>query len=113
MVHLTCNDGRQDRRLARLAATPPEDQPPLLVDADRVIPGQVATQLLEMIAGRYTQILIGCCVVDHLELAKEPVFEIGWDIPRSLILDEEGAQHASRKLTIMWQQEKMSRCTTL
>ena len=50
------------------AAVPSEHQPPLLVDADRVKPRQVAAQLLEMIAGRHAQILIGRRVVDHLEL---------------------------------------------
>jgi hypothetical protein len=38
------------------------------------------------------QVLIGRRVVDHLELAEEPAFEIGRDVPRLPILDEEGAQ---------------------
>ena len=64
---------------AAAAAVPPENQPPLLVDSDRVRSRQVAAQLLEMIAGRQSQILIGRRVVDHLELAEEPAFEVGRD----------------------------------
>jgi len=45
-----------------------------------------------MIARRHTQILVGRRIVDHLELPKEPVFEIGRDVSRSDILDEKGAQ---------------------
>ena len=55
-------------------------------------PCQIAAQLLEVIAGRHAQVLIGRRIVDHLELAKQAAFEIGWDVPRADILDEEGAQ---------------------
>jgi hypothetical protein len=34
-----------------------------------------------MIAGRHPQILIGCRVVDHLELTEKPAFEIRWNVP--------------------------------
>src|SRR5437660_4263265 len=64
------------------AAVPMEDQPPLAVDADRVEPRQIAAQLLEVIAGRHPQVLIGRRVVDHLELAEEPAFEVGRYVPR-------------------------------
>src|SRR5947209_7192830 len=37
------------------AAIPPENQPPLLVDADRTKSCQIAAQLLEVVAGRYAQ----------------------------------------------------------
>jgi hypothetical protein len=33
------------------AAVPPEDEPPLIIDADRVEAGQVAAQLLETMLG--------------------------------------------------------------
>src|SRR5580704_5120273 len=45
-----------------------------------------------MIAGRRPQVLIGGRVIDDLELAEEPVFEVGRDVPRPRILDEERAQ---------------------
>src|SRR5258708_2929278 len=74
------------------AAVPPEDQPPLAVDADRVEPCQIAAQLLEVIAGRRPQVLISRRVVNHLELAEEPAFEVGRNVPRPRVLDEEGPQ---------------------
>src|SRR5262245_10043675 len=77
-----------------LAATavPTEDQPPLAVDADRMEPDQIAAQLFKVIAGRHPKVQIGRRVVDHLELAEEPAFEIGRDVTRPHVLDEEGAQ---------------------
>src|SRR6266481_9177300 len=74
------------------AALPPEDHPPMIVDADRVEARQVAAQLLEMIAWRRQQVLIGSYIVDHLELAENPAFKIGRDMPRLPILDQEGTQ---------------------
>jgi hypothetical protein len=74
------------------AAVPFEDQPPLLVDADRMEARKIAAQLLEMIAGRHTQILIGRRIVNHLELAKKTAFEIGRDVPGAGILDKESPQ---------------------
>jgi hypothetical protein len=73
------------------AALPLEDQPPLLVDADRMKRRQIASQLLEMVAGRHAQVLIGCGVVEHLEPPKEAAFEIRRDVPRPHILNEEGS----------------------
>src|SRR5713226_2062773 len=66
----------ETRRFAT-AAIPPKDQPPLPVDADRMETREIAAQLLEMIAGRHAQALVGRRVVDHLELPKETAFEIG------------------------------------
>jgi hypothetical protein len=62
----------------RLAAAPipTEDEPPLAVDPDRVKPRQIAAQLLEVIAGRHLQVLIGRRVVCHLEPAKQPAFDV-------------------------------------
>jgi hypothetical protein len=74
------------------AAVPPKDEPPWIVDADRVEARRAASQLLEMIAWRHPQVLIGRRVVDYLELAEEPAFETGRDVRRLPILDEEGVQ---------------------
>jgi hypothetical protein len=71
------------------AAVPTEDQP-LAVDANRVKSTQITAQLLEVIAGWYPQVLISRDVVDHLELAEEAAFEVGWDAPRPRVRDEEG-----------------------
>jgi hypothetical protein len=59
-----------------------------VVDADRSKPRQVAAQLFEVIAERHPQVLINCPVVDHLELAKVPAFEVRRNVPRLGILDE-------------------------
>src|SRR4051794_15288926 len=64
------------------AAVPREDQPPLLVDADRMEPRQIAAQLLEMIARWDAQVLVGRGVVDHLELAEKTALEIARNVPR-------------------------------
>src|SRR3546814_5232195 len=58
------------------AAVPLEDQPPLLVDSDRMMPGQIAAQLLEMVAGRHAQVLVGYRVVDHLDRSEEHTSEL-------------------------------------
>lgn len=52
---------------------------------------QIAAQLLEVITGWHAQILIGRCIINHLELAKEPAFDIGRNTPRPNILNEEVA----------------------
>src|SRR5438105_211512 len=62
-------------RFAALAI-PAENQPPLLIDTDRMKPRQIAAQLLEMIAGRHAQVLIGRRIVDHLKLAEQPGLKI-------------------------------------
>lgn len=41
------------------AAVPPEHQPPLTIEADRLESCQIGAQLLEVIAGRHAQVLIG------------------------------------------------------
>jgi hypothetical protein len=74
------------------AAVPPKHQTPSTADAYRMVAGQVASQLFEMIAGRYPQISIGCGVVDHLELPKKPALQIGRDVARPRIIDEKDAQ---------------------
>ena len=81
-----------DVRCITVAASPMEDQPPLLVDSDRVKAIQVALQLLEMVTGWYAQVLIRRRIVNHLELPEQPVFEIGRDSVRANIVDKERPQ---------------------
>src|SRR5690606_5157996 len=66
-------------RLAALTI-PAEDQPALLVDADGMETCKIAAQLLEVIAGRHTQVLIGHGVVNHLKLAEQAGFKIWRDV---------------------------------
>jgi hypothetical protein len=90
---LTGSCGRRDKRsLLAMAAIPSEDQPPLIVDTDCMKAREVAAQLLEVVAGRSAHILVGGGIVDHLELSKQPAFEIRRNVPRAPVLDEEGAQ---------------------
>jgi hypothetical protein len=95
------------------AAVPLKDQPPLPVHSDRVELRQVAAQLLEMIAGRNSQVLIGRRVVDHLKLAEEAALEIGRDIPGPGIVNEEGAQPLVSKAQDHADDPFMGLCTTL
>lgn len=81
-----------DVRCITVTAVPTEDQPPLLVDSDRVKAIQVALQLLEMVTGWYAQVLIRRRIVNHLELPEQPVFEIGRDSVRANIVDKERSQ---------------------
>src|ERR1700733_7447841 len=74
------------------AAVPAKDEPPLLVDTDRMQALQIAPQLFEMIAGRHSQIPIRCRVVDHLNLAEQTGHQIGGNLLRSDILDKEIVQ---------------------
>lgn len=41
---------------------------------------EIATQLLKVIAGRHAQVLTGCRIVDHLELAEQSGFKMGRDV---------------------------------
>ncbi len=52
----------------------------------------MAAQLLEMVAGRRSQIAVRGRIVDHLELAEQAIFQIGRDFLRSDVVDEELAQ---------------------
>jgi hypothetical protein len=51
-----------------------------------VKPFKLPAQFLKMVAWRNAQVLICGRVVNHLKLAEEPAFEIGWDVPRTDIL---------------------------
>ena len=53
---------------------------------------QIATQLFEVVAGWNAQVLICRRIVDHLELPEETLLEIGRNISRTFVLDEEGTQ---------------------
>jgi len=59
-----------DARRLTPAAIPPEDEPPLFVNADRIETCPIAVQLFEMVAGRRPQVLICRRVVDHLDFTE-------------------------------------------
>ena len=49
-----------------LCAVPPKDQPPLAVNSDGMEHFQIAFQLFEMVAWWHAQVLVACCIVNHL-----------------------------------------------
>lgn len=53
---------------------------------------KVAPELLEVVAWRNPEILVGGRVVDHLELSEEAAFEIWRNVPRMNVANEECAQ---------------------
>jgi hypothetical protein len=61
------------------AAIPSKDQPPPPVDADRMEAVEMAPQLLEMVAGRRSQIAVRRRIVDQLDLAEQAVLQVGRD----------------------------------
>ena len=71
------------------AAIPTKDKSPLPVDPNGMKPIKIAAQLLEMVAGRHPQVLIARRVVNHLEFSEEAAFQIGRNVPRPHVRDEE------------------------
>jgi hypothetical protein len=59
------------------AVAPLEDKPPLIIDSDGMQALQFAPQLLEMIARRNAKIGVVRCIVKQLQLAKQPVLQVG------------------------------------
>jgi len=55
-----------------------------------------------VIAGRHAKILICCRIVDHLELAKDSIHEIGRNVSRADIINEEGSQPFISKAYDHW-----------
>lgn len=60
---------------------PLKDESPLLVHTYRMQSGEIASEFLEVIAWRHSQVGMTGRVVEHLELSKESVLEIGRSIP--------------------------------
>jgi hypothetical protein len=63
------------------ATIPSEDQPPLLVDSDRMETFQTTTKFFEVIAGWYPQVAIRNRIVEHLDFTEQAAFQIGWNFP--------------------------------
>jgi hypothetical protein len=53
--------------------------------------------MTRLASGRHAQVLIGRRIIDHLDLAEQTAFQIGWDFLRSNVLDEEVTQPAIPK----------------
>lgn len=108
-------------------AIPSKDEPPLFVHAYRMKTFQIAAQLLEVIAGQDTQILVRGRIVDHLELTEQAAFQIGGYFLRSNILDKEGSQpivprdgtvfigidDLGRAMSVVFSMTQRERCATI
>lgn len=63
--------------IARFAAIPSEDQSPLGVHPNAMPPLKGTGQALKTIAWRNPKIGVTGCIIDHLQLAKDPIPKIG------------------------------------
>src|SRR5262245_2007440 len=62
---------------------PSEADPPLIVDADAMLPGSIANESLESISRRYSKILQRFCCVDQQQLSMCSALDVGRKCPRA------------------------------
>jgi len=67
-----------------LTRCPAEHKPPLVGDADAVVPPQVAAQGFQAIARWRGQVLKNLRGVDHVQFPEGDRNDVGWQTPRSL-----------------------------
>jgi len=77
-----------NRHIVGVAVTPSETDPPLVVDADAVLPGSIAAQFLEAVSGRDAKIVESLRRVDRDELAKHRPPQLGRE-PANWLAGEE------------------------
>ncbi len=68
---------------------PTKHNPPLQINTDRVLIFQMAGKLFESVAWRRTQIFISARIIDHLQLAKQARFNLGWYLLAADVMKEE------------------------
>src|SRR5262245_16279757 len=66
-----------NRDVVRVAVAPGETDPPLVVDADAVLPGAITAQLLQLIARRDAQVVQDLGRVDCDEFAERDPTQLG------------------------------------
>jgi hypothetical protein len=66
-----------DLNLVRVPIRPPKADPPLVVDANTVLPGAIAFELLEPVSGRHPQIVQRFSRVQSDQLAQHRSQEVG------------------------------------
>jgi hypothetical protein len=71
-------------QIVRCVIFPPKDESPLLIDADAIVPGKLATQGLQSIARRGQQILQSGCSADNVHLAQCGAYNVGWEAARTV-----------------------------
>src|SRR6185437_4847178 len=67
-----------DFRVPRLAVAPDKTDPPLLVDADAVLPGPVALEPFQAVAGRIAQVVHRCCRIERMQFCLRPLLDLRW-----------------------------------
>lgn len=77
-----------NRHVVGIAVPPGETNRPLVVDADAVLPGAIATQFLQAVAGRDAKIVGRLRRVDRDELAEHRPSQLGW-IPADRLAGKE------------------------
>jgi hypothetical protein len=89
-----------DPRRLTSAAIPAEDQPPLPVDPDRMKIRQSAAQLLEVIAGRHPQVLVGVASSIICNLRNSRLSRSAGMFRDRVSSTKKARSQSSRKLTI-------------
>jgi hypothetical protein len=78
-----------DLNILRSSICPLEDNPPLIVDADRMPSSQIALKGLKPIARRYGQVTQGLSAVELYEFAAGNLEKIGREALRGAALDQD------------------------
>jgi hypothetical protein len=80
-----------------MAISPDETDPPLVVDADRMLPAAIALQRLETIGGRNAKIGKALRRIEQTQLAQGDSLNVSGKVPAAEIV----AVSLSRKLAII------------
>jgi hypothetical protein len=76
-----------DLDVVRVGILPPKTDSPLIVDANAVLPGAIAFQLFQTIAGRAPQVVKRLGRIDEDELAQHRTLEITRISPNAFTLE--------------------------
>jgi hypothetical protein len=69
--------------MCRSSFVPYETDPPLIVDADRMLPSSVGPECLESIARRDTKIVEHSRLVQQTKLAQGDILDVRWEFTAS------------------------------
>lgn len=74
--------------LEGIAVSPPKTDPPLVIDANTVLTGAIALELLQAIAGRDAEIVELLGGVHQPELSEHQPVELGREAPDAFALEQ-------------------------
>lgn len=72
----------------RVTLCPPEADPPLIVDADTVLPGSIPAELLEAVSGRRAQVIEGLGRIENDQLSQHHALQRTRVPPNSLTSEQ-------------------------